>query len=260
MEALYDHVIQVLDQVFRQVEAMVPRPQKMEHGDSWVFRYKQQTIHQAIIQKLARVISGLHAARLLCEHGFLQEQSAIQRTLDEFHEDIQFLALGILNADITPLHQDYLDAFYKEEFDPMTEAALLDRPMVRRQKIRAYLSRAPQQATDPSSSINLSHTIHSANSGYVHGASPHIMDMVGRFPPLFHIHGMAGTPRHEGHRYDLYNYFFRAICAFALAAKVFRDDELCKNLNTYLNEFDRLSGRNDAIANRRLKEPDKTHS
>jgi hypothetical protein len=259
MQALYNHAIQVLDQVFRKLEALVPPPQKMAHGDSWVFRYKEQTIHQAIIQKLARVISGLQAARLLCEHGWLQEQSAIQRTLDEFHEDINFLALGILNDDITPLHREYLDAFYKEEFDPVTVEALLDRPMARRQKIRAYLSRVPQRAIDPSSSVTLLHTLSSANSGYVHGASPHIMDMFGGFPPQFQIHGMTGTPRHEAHGYDLYNYFFRAICDFSIAAKVFGDDELCKNVNTYLNEFDRLSGRNDAVANRHLKEPDKTH-
>lgn len=60
----------------------------MRHGDSFVFRYEEKTLLQALIQKLARMVSGLHAARLLCDNGFLQEQRALQRMLDEFHEDL----------------------------------------------------------------------------------------------------------------------------------------------------------------------------
>jgi hypothetical protein len=90
---------------------MVTPPQRMRHGDSFVFRYREKTIHQALIQKLARMVSGLHAARLLCDKGFFQEQGAVQRMLDEFHEDIWFLAFGIIHNDITQLHRDHIDAF-----------------------------------------------------------------------------------------------------------------------------------------------------
>ena len=162
---------------------------------------------------------------------------------------IWFLAFGLIKNDITQLHQDYLDAFYQEEFDPQTGAPLLDRPMVPRRKIRAYLSRLEEQPNDPSSAVKLYHTIHSGYSGYVHGTSSHIMDMWGGDPPQFHIHGMAGTPRHDIHRYDLYNPFFRAILSFALAAKAFGDEKLCATLSAFVWEFDRLSGRNEAYPN-----------
>jgi hypothetical protein len=114
--------------------------------------------------------------------------------------------------------------------------------MVPRKKIRAYLARLEQQPKDPSSAVKLYHTIHSGYSGFIHGASPHIMDMVGGNPPRFHIHGMAGTPRHEDHRYDLYNPFFRAILSFAIVAKAFGDEELFQSLSAYHLEFDKLSG------------------
>jgi hypothetical protein len=250
MDALYNQTFHHLDNAFKRLESMLPLPQKFPHGDSFVFRYKEQTIHQAIIQKLARLVSGLRASQLLCEHGLLQEQGVVQRTLEEFYQDVWFLVFAIINKEVTPLHQTYIDAFYKEEFDPASLESLLDRPMVPRKKIRAYLARMKEMATDPSTSVKLDHCIHSAYSGYVHGASSHIMDMIAGDPPRFQLHGATGTLTHEIHRYDLYNVFFRAIIAFSIAAKAFGDDELCKSLNAYLVDFDKLSGRNETRQNR----------
>jgi len=255
MDALYNQTLHHLDKAFKRLEAMVPPPQPMPYRDSFVFRYKEKTILQAMIQKLARVVSGLHATRLLCEHGLLQEQGALQRTLDEFHEDISFLVFAVINNELTPLHKKYLDAFYKEQFDPKTGKALFDREMVPRKKIHAYLARVEQQPKDPSSAVTLYRTIHKSYSGYIHGASPQIMDMFGGNPPRFHIHGMAGTPRHDEHRYDLYNPFFRAIISFALAAKAFGDEELAQSLSAYHLEFDRVSGRNEAYENAPSRQP-----
>ena len=79
--------------------------------------------------------------------------------------------------------------------------------------------------------------------------------MWGGDPPRFHIHGMAGTPREDIHRYDLNNPFFRAILSFALAAKAFGDEKLCATLSAFNWEFDRLSGRNEAYPNASSRRP-----
>jgi len=248
MDASYNHTFHHLDDAFKKLAAQVPPPQKVPHGDSFVFRYVERTIQQAIVQKLARVVSGLHAARLLVDNGFLQEQGAVQRMVDEFHEDILFLAFAVINKEETPHHQQYLDAFYKEEFDaPTAIESTQDRPMVPRKKIRAYVAQVEQAGIDPSTGVTLAHTIHSAYSGFIHGASPHIMDMFWGNPPRFWIHGMCGIPRQEQHRHDLYNPFFRAIIAFAIAAKALGDDELCRSLSDYHIDFDKASGRNEGF-------------
>lgn len=250
MDALYNKTLRRLDEAFRLFEMRVPLPQKTPHGDSWVYRYKQKTIHQAMIQKLARTMSGLRAARLLCDNGLTQDQSAIHRMLDEFHQDISFLAMAVIKNEITPLHQTYLDAFYKEEFDHIAAKPLLDRPTVSRKKIRAYLARLEQETEmDPSTAVTMYRIIHCVNSGFVHGASPHIMDMVGGNPPRFQIQGMTGTPRHKLHRDELYNYFFRSITSFGLVAKAFGDEKLFEELRAWLVQFDSMSGRNEAYQN-----------
>ena len=149
MNDLYSEALNHLDGAFRILEGMVPPPEKVRHGDTFVFRYRERTIYQALLQKLARVISGLHAAWLLAERGFLQEQGALHRMLDEFHEDILFLAFALIKRDQTKLHQRYLDNFYKEEFDHVTLKPLHDREMVARKKIRAYVAAVEHDGIGP---------------------------------------------------------------------------------------------------------------
>src|SRR5437016_1486823 len=101
----------------------VPQPREVPFHDGFAFRYVEKTLHQALVQKLARCVSGLHAARLLSMEGLVQEQGVLQRMLDEVQEDITFLACSVVFNDTTPLHAAYLDAFYEEEFDAPTSLA-----------------------------------------------------------------------------------------------------------------------------------------
>lgn len=248
MNDLYSEALQHLENCFRIFEGMVPPPQKEWHEDRYYFRYKEQTIQQAIVQKLARVISGLHTASLLANNGFLQEQAALHRMLDEFYEDTLFLAYALIFNNETETHHRYLAAFYKEEFDHQTGEWSPGRKkmMVQRREIRAYLDEVRQNFMDPNSMANRSNEIYATYSGFVHGASPHIMDMVQGSPPKFRLQGLTGTTLHKLHQDDLFNPFFRAILLFANVAKAFGNQELCLSLRDYHLEFDKRSGRNNA--------------
>ncbi len=125
------------------MEKRVPAPKRTAFGGGHVFRYGERSIHQAIIQKLARIISGLHAARILLAYGFVQELGALQRMLDEFQQDVMFLSQGVINGDLTDLHTRYLDAFYMEELDKPEDplASKQKRPMIQRKKILSYLAK-----------------------------------------------------------------------------------------------------------------------
>lgn len=246
MEKLFKETLIVMDSVFQALERQVPKPMKIPFIDSFVFRYKEQSINQALIQKLARVVSGLYAAKCLLEKGFVQEQGIMQRVLDELGEDILFLVYGLVNEDITDLHKRFLLSFYEEEFDipdsPIKSSQKRD--MIPRKKIRAYIAKMEGSNLNPSDEIELSKTISKAYSGYVHGASPQIMDMYGGDPPRFHVSGMLGTPKITAHRKDLWNYFYRGIISFLLVAKVFGDENLYKSLSDYLDAFEKKSETN----------------
>ena len=246
MDDLFQETLKVLEASFAALEGQVEKPRKVLFKHSFRFRYEQKSIHQALVQKLARTVSTLHAARILLLNGFVQEQGALQRMLDEFEEDILFLANGVMSGQLTDLHEKYLSYFYEEEFEDPDNPAISphDRAMVPRKKIRAYIAQMEDWSLDSSRSVKSAKALSKAYSGYVHGASPHIMEMYGGNPPRFHISGMLQTPRIEAHRKDLWNYFYRGMLSFILVAMVFQNHELAQKLYQYRDWFEKQSGTN----------------
>jgi hypothetical protein len=250
MDALYEQTLRNMERTLHGLTRRLPPPQRVPMKDSFAFRYVEKTIHQAVVQKLARIISGLHAARILLESGFIQEQGALQRMLDEFQEDVTFLCYAVIYDDVTDLHRTYLDAFYEEEFDNLDDVveSTQKRPMVSRQKIRAYLARIEESGLDPSRAVKVTRSISKAYSGYVHGASPHIMEMYGGNPPHFHVAGLRDSALYPDHQDDLWNYFYRGICAFGFAAKAFGDETLFASIQKFRDDFAKHSGKDYEVS------------
>ena len=245
MDNLYDQALANMERTVHMLAQRVPQPVRVPYKDGFVYRHIEKSLHQALVQKSARIVSTLHAARLLMDYGFVQEQASLQRMLDEMNEDVAFLASSVIFNDETPLHRTYLDSFFEEEFD--AESALAStqkRPMVQRKKIRAYIARIHRDKIDINLGAEAARTVSKTYSGYVHAASPQIMDMYGGSPARFYVRGMRGTLRHREHRADLWNYFYRSIIAFGLIAKAFGDEELFATIHKFMREFERVSGKN----------------
>jgi hypothetical protein len=110
--------------------------------------------------------------------------------------------------------------------------------MIPRRKIQAHLAKREESGLDPSTALEFNRTISKTYSGFVHAASPQIMDMYGGNPPHFHVNGLLGTERHEEYRDDLWNYFYRSIIAFGIAAKAFGDQTQFDTISQFLLEFE----------------------
>lgn len=234
----YNQALDYMERIVNVFSMRVPAPIRVQFRHSFVYRHVEKTIHQALVQKLARMVSSLHAARLLLEAGFVQEQAALQRILDEITEDISFLSFSVILGNSEPSHKNYLEWFFQEEFDP-NDAVVSSkaRASVPRQKIRAYLDRCVSGPKGSSKDLDASRIVSKAYSGFVHAASPQIMDMYGGAPPRFHMQGMHGTVRQTEHRADIWNYFYRGIMACCLTAKAFGDEELFVSIRNYEAEF-----------------------
>lgn len=218
--------LESLHKAFRHLETKVPPPTRKAWKDGFVFRYAENTIHQAIVQKLARTISGLHAIETLLDRGLFQEQGMVQRAVDEIGEDITFLSYGVIYGEITQRHKDYLEHFYVEEFEGSSNimGSHKSRGMMPREKIRAYIN---QKLGSDSARANVAgKIIAKAYSGFIHAASPHIMDMCAGTPPRFDVSGELRNLRREEHANDALNYFLRALMTMAIAAKAFGEEAL----------------------------------
>jgi len=229
--------LQAVEAGFRQLETLVPPPGRVRWKDGFVFRYQEKTIQQAIIQKLARTVSGLYALNALLDLGLFQEQGVIQRTLDEIGEDITFLSLAVIENDVTERHKKYLEYFYQEEFsDPADIAGShVSRPSVPREKIRAYINQS--SGSDLARANIMTKIIAKAYSGFVHAASPNVMDMCVGNPPTFDVNGATRMRRREEHERDAKNYFYRALVAVTHAAKALGDESLCATLAKHASAF-----------------------
>lgn len=245
MDLLYRQALEIMGQAFDDLFRKVGDPQRQPMGSGYVYRYKEKSIYQAIVQKLARVATGLQAISVLNKAGLLQEQAALQRTLDEFEEDIAFLCFAIIFNDMTDLHKEYLAAFYEEEFDDPESAirSTQKRPMIPRKKIRAFVSKSRGGSYDQSSTIEVGRTISKLYSGFVHGASPQLMELYFGNPPRFQLSGAINSPFYKDHVEDLLNYYYRSILSFGFAAKAFSEETLFKRLLEYSKEFAVASGR-----------------
>jgi hypothetical protein len=240
---IYDQVFAEMEKWFASLLATVAPPKQVPFGDSFLFRFTEHTAQQAVVQKLARLVVGLRSAYLLLSYGQLQDQGAIERILDEVGEDILFLSGGIIGG-LTPLHQEYLRLFNMEDYaapgkliEPMK-----GRPQIERKKIRAANSRFANSG-DPNTELKAAHSIHRLYSGYVHASAPNIMDMYGGAPSKFYLRGMLGTARATEHLDDIWNYFFRGISAFAIAAFAFDMSLLGREISAFRDRFEKASVR-----------------
>lgn len=224
----FQQVFDSLENAFRQIESKVSQPTLQAWGESYVFRYEERTIQQAIVQKLARLISGLHSIQVLLENGLFQEQGTIQRVVAEIDEDIQFLSIAVIRRDITERHKQYLEHFYAEEFSDPSDILKSheSRGMLKREWIREYIHRMTLSAKDANRAKLVDKLLTKAYSGFVHAASPHIMDMCGGVPPRFDVSGRFKDLRYASQRRDAMNYFYRSVLTMALAANAFQDDGL----------------------------------
>lgn len=238
---MYGIALSNMERCLSLFQAHMPAPKLVPFGTSFVYRYEEKSAPQAILQKLARTVSTLYGAHQLFLAGLFQEQGALQRVLDELCEDITFLCLSHIDGKPSEMLKRYLEDFYLEEFDSSDfNAPAPKRAMVPRQKIRVYL--ASHETTDigTSTAVHAFEKVSKAYSGFIHAASPHIMDMYDG--QKFMVRGMLGTAREREYGDDLWNYFFRSITSFALAASALGNASQCEEIQKFLAAFLDVSG------------------
>jgi hypothetical protein len=234
-EQLYDEAIDNMERTVLDLTGRMPAPSFVQKRG---YRYAEKDAYRAIVQKMARIVSTLRAARLLLAHGFIQEQASMCRIVDEAEVDVKFLVLGIVYGE-TELHKRFLTEFYQEEHeDP-------ERPMhtrnkrgnIPRDKIVAFIENSSVSGDDPSTAIAAMQTVHKTTSGFVHGASPFLMEMYGGRPARFHMNGLRDSPLWQDHRDDIWNYIYRGLTTFCFAAKAFGDQKLFDMVWAYTQQF-----------------------
>jgi hypothetical protein len=211
------------------------------------FRYVEKSPLQALVLKVARLTSCVNGAVMMLRAGLYQEQGALQRIIDDSNDDIVLISNGMLRG-FEPLHERFFEALWAEEFPDSTDTlARHDRPdFPQRKKIRAYNARVglPENA-NLSLFSDVGASLASIYSGYVHGASSHIMDMYVGNPPNFHVTGQLGLGRESSQLGDAANSIYRALLSFVFVARIFEDYVLRDTLSEAARRFSDVFGLNE---------------
>ena len=86
--SVYVNVLNELEKCFNILHESIDKPKYTKVSNRSVFRYENKTAEVAMIQFMARIISGLYSSKLLIKNGLIQECNLIYRTLDEFEQNI----------------------------------------------------------------------------------------------------------------------------------------------------------------------------
>lgn len=185
---------------------------------------------------------GLALAQRYFVKVFLQDLGAIQRVLDELHEDICFLTYALIEDDVTDDHRRYLTWFFQEESSDGREGLIgKKRRTLPRRKIQAYLLRYVTSAENRQRAALVSTTLSAVYSGFVHGAAPNILESYYGTPPVFHTSGQFGSPFFDDH--DLWNQVFRGWLNVIFSSGAFGDDEILEDARSGLSDFRQMTGR-----------------
>lgn len=227
---VYTDVILSLQRALAHLSASVPPPQQTRIATGNAYRYREKLPQQAIVLKCTRALSALIAIKSLLDEGLALDAGALMRVSDEVGSDILFLAGPLIfRHEPENSHSRYLDEFFQEEFDtpdPINSSQKRDR--VSRRQVRAYVARTFSSTADVNQAVEVTRTIETTFSGYVHGAGAHTMDVYdGR---SFHIHLQEG----DKPLVDLINqysqYLQRTVMHFAIASKALGAEGLFNQL------------------------------
>ena len=235
IEPFYGKATDFMEQTVHYLTCVMPPPSFVNTRG---YRYSEHDMYRAIVQKMARIVSALRAALLLLDHGFIQEQALMCRIIEEAEVDVTFLAYGLIDGE-TELHKKFLADFYMEEHeDPKQPIQTRNKRVnLSRDKIFAFVSKKEASNGDPSSALDVMKTIHKTTSGFVHGASPFLMEMYGGCTARFHMNGMRDSSLWQEHKDDIWNYIYRGLLAFGYAALAFGEHKCFEKISAYSKKF-----------------------
>lgn len=226
----FDHDFSMFSDALEILHRSISAPVAKKFETSFVYRYEEEGVKQALVLKLAKRTTDLISADLLRSEGYYNTQCSVQRMISEADEDIQLLFHAIHDEKFPEIAKEWLIEFFAEEFDLPSNPldSTQKRKSIPRKRIQKYITRLDGSPNQIAHSRNLLTTLYKMYSGFLHGAAPQILEMYGGNPKRFHVKGMLGTPRETENFQDYLNYVYRGYQSFRMAAIVFRNDDLDK--------------------------------
>jgi hypothetical protein len=235
-----EEVLGWMDKTLQRIARLAPLPQETMTPQGMQQRYLEQLPIQAIVLLLERCVSGLRASLVLLERQFVQESAALLRMVDENAGTVAFLALASSEPNEPPVLRRFLTGYFAEEDQVgkyRQKLTVKGRDMVSRKDILNYIAGYLPAGEDPFTFKNRAMAVHFTNSGYVHGAASHVLEMYDPVLKEFETSGSRALRQIYAHAVSREGSLDRAVVAFGYAAWATGDNALTQEVREYASSL-----------------------
>ncbi len=199
--SLPKEVIERLDGWVNELAAPLAPPRVVPEGDVLLrLEFREHIPHAVMVGKLVRAVSGLRAALLLAEAGYVAECAALLRMVSDFCTEVSAIGEALNRGGEPPRAvRDFVNQYFtpKPRTPEQYAAAERTRYVSREELMKAELRLAEGTTVDGERLRVVHQFINMAYDAYVHGAYETTMELCNPRTGVFAMRGHPSTSKRQ---------------------------------------------------------------
>jgi hypothetical protein len=189
-------VIERLDQWVHRLTAHLRPAAAVPTGHTFRWEFRERTPLVLLVAKAVRMASGLRAAMLLAEAGFVTEAAALLRMVSDYATEAFAVAEGELRGKPTKAQLDFVDQFFQRTTEPDEASNAEKKRYVGREELmKAHVRLSNDAGLDGEETRALLRLLNGIQDSYVHGAYSTAMELYHGGRQEFMLHGHEDPAR-----------------------------------------------------------------
>ncbi len=173
---------------------MLPSPVRVtESNGEYHWEFPQASASALQVAKSVRMVSGIRAALLLADNGFVMESASILRMVSDFSVEITAVGEGLQRGHLTKAQKTFVDQFFeppartREEYETQEKQFYVSRADLLKSEVRL----ANDASVDGERLLSLRRFVNKGYDSYVHGAYLTAMELYHGGTKEFEVAGTA---------------------------------------------------------------------
>lgn len=161
----------------------------------WEFAEKSPSVLQ--VTKMVRMVSGIRAALLLADQGFVVESANLLRMVSDFATEITAVSEGVLRGEMTTAQRKFVEQFFRPTPRSLEEFAAQEKDFYvsREELIKSEMRLAAEAGDNPEELRQVRRLLNKGYDDYVHGSYLTAMELYDDTSKSFRVRGVVGRER-----------------------------------------------------------------
>lgn len=225
-------MIDELDGWLHRLAAPVLPARKVQRDSRHRWELRERNAYALMIAKAVRMVSGIRAAMLLIDDGFLPESACLLRIVSDLSLEIVAVAEGELRGQPTKAQQVFVAEFFARrslggDAGPKQEKK---RYVSREELMKTHVRLAMAARVDGEDLRDKMRTVAGVYDGFVHGSYSSAMELYHGSRRQFMLHGHEGTEQRVVYRKALAGKLHEVIHSLVMISHVAADEAVYSDI------------------------------